>query len=88
MKYFLTRIAQLLLKLALDESVRRVLPLIYRRIDAEVPVLLSHGTPADKIEGTIASAIADATGKKAKAAQIEAVIGLYDPVKAALHALR
>lgn len=87
MKPLLIRLAKALFKLALDEGLRRALPLVYKRLDAELPVLLSHNVPAPQVKGAIASAIADAVGHRATPAQVEAVIGLYDPVKAALRRL-
>lgn len=84
MKAFLLRLSKVLLRFAVDEGLRRSLPEIYKRLDAEVPVLLFNNAPASSVQGSIASAIADATGHRASATQIEAVIGLYDPVKAAI----
>jgi len=84
MKAFLIRLSKVLLRLALDEGLRRSLPEVYKRLDSEVPVLLLNKAPVSSIQGSIASAISDATGHRASATQIEAVIGLYDPVKAAL----
>lgn len=88
MKAFFLRLSKVLLRFAVDEGLRRSLPEIYKRLDAEVPVLLFNNAPASSVQGSIASAIADATGHRASAAQIEAVIGLYDPVKAAIARIR
>lgn len=88
MKPFLIRAAKALLKLALDESLRRVLPQVYKQLDAEVPLLLYNNAAPAKVEGAVASAISDAVGHRASATQVEAVLGLYDPVKAALNRLR
>jgi hypothetical protein len=41
-----------------------------------------------EIKSAVASTIADATGKKVRPSQIEAVIGLYDPIKASINDLR
>lgn len=84
MKPLLLRLSKVLLRFALDEGLRRSLPEIYKRLDAEVPVLLFNNAPSSSVQGSIASAIADATGQRASAAQVEAVISLYDPVKAAI----
>lgn len=88
MKSLLIRLSKVLLRFALDEGLRRSLPEIYKRLDAEVPVLLFNNAPASSVQGSIASAIADATGHRASAAQVEAVISLYDPVKAAISRAR
>lgn len=84
MKSLLVRLSKVLLRFALDEGLRRSLPEIYKRLDVEVPVLLFNNAPAASVEGSIASAIADATGHRASSSQVEAVISLYDPVKAAI----
>lgn len=86
-KAFLVRLAKLLLKLALDESLRRALPQVYKKLDAEVPLLMANHAPPGKVQGAIASAIADATGARVTSDQIEAVIGLYSPVAAARNLL-
>lgn len=88
MKSLMIRLSKILLRFALDEGLRRSLPEIYKRLDAEVPVLLVNNAPSNSIQGSIASAIADATGQRASANQIEAVISLYDPIKAAIHRAR
>ena len=88
MKPFLIRLAKALFKIGLDEGLRRVLPTVYKQLDAEVPLLLYNNAPAASIQGAIASAISNATGHRASSTQIEAVIGLYDPVKAALNRRR
>lgn len=80
----LLRLAKALLGLAIDHALEKSLPKVFRRIDAELPVLLANEAPPVKVTGLIASAIADATGKKATKQQVEAVIGLYNPVAAAV----
>jgi len=88
MKSFLIDLAKVLLRAALTETVRRGLPEIYKRLDAEVPVLLYNNAPASSVAGVVASAIADVSGKRATANQIAAVVGLYDPIRAAVRGLR
>lgn len=88
MKPFLIRLGKALLKIGLDEGLRRALPTVYKQLDAEVPVLLYNNAPPSSIQGAIAGAISSATGHRASSSQIEAVIGLYDPVKAAFNRLR
>lgn len=80
----LLRLAKALLRLAIDQALEKSLPKVFDRIDAEMPVLLANQAPPVKVTGLIASAIADATGKRATKAQLEAVIGLYNPVAAAV----
>lgn len=88
MRSLLIRLSKILLRFAFDEGLRRSLPEIYKRLDAEVPVLLVNKAPAASVQGSIASAIADATGQRASTSQIEAVISLYDPIKAAISRAR
>lgn len=88
MKPFFIRLAKALLKLALDEGLRRALPRVYKQLDSEVPLLLSNNAPASKIKSAVASSIYAATGARASSTQIDAVLGLYDPVQAALNSLR
>lgn len=86
MHTFLLRLSHRLVFLAMDAALRRSLPLIFRRLDAEIPLLLSHKAPPVRVEGTIASAIADALGKRATSEQVQAVVALYDPISAAAKA--
>ncbi len=87
MKSFLIDLAKVLLRAALTETVRRGLPEIYKRLDAEIPVLLHNNAPASSVAGAVASAIADVSGKKASKSQVEAILGLYDPIRAAARSL-
>lgn len=84
MSSILLFLARALVNAAVTDAFRRALPLIYKRLDYEVPVLLTNNAPPSRVEGVIASAISDALGKRATPTQIETVITLYDPVKAAL----
>lgn len=77
-----------LLQLALGAAFRRALPSVFKRLDSEIPLLLTHLAPPSKIKGTIASAISEATGHRATPPEIEAVIALYDPMKAAANLLK
>lgn len=88
MRSFLLFLSQRLLVLAMDAALRRVLPRVFRRLDAELPTLLINRVPPAFVEGTIASAISDATGGKATATQIQAVAALYDPIRNAVTNLK
>ena len=88
MKSLLIKISKLLLKLAMDEALRRVLPKVYAQLDAELPQVLEMKPAPIVVESVVAQSIAQATGNRASATQIEAVIGLYDPIKAALRNLK
>jgi hypothetical protein len=87
MKLFLVELGRALMRLALDRAVRQGLPLIYKRLDVELPNLLLTGTP-QQVKTEIAGAIAATTHKLPDQSQIEAVIGLYSPVAGAIRALK
>lgn len=87
MKLFLVELGRTLLRLALDRAVREALPRIYRRLDLEMPQLLSHGSP-EQVKAEIASVITREAHKTPKPSQIEAVIGLYSPVAGAIRAFK
>lgn len=88
MKKFLIRVAQLLFKLAMEESLRRVLPKVYERLDQDLPQVLSMKPTPIVVESVVAQAISAATEKRATVDQIEAVIGLYDPIRSALRNIK
>jgi hypothetical protein len=84
MKKFLIKLSKLLLRLAMDEALRRVLPKVYEQLDADLPQVLSLNPAPVVVESVIAQAISQATNERATIDQIQAVIGLYDPMRAAL----
>lgn len=87
MKRFLVELGRAMMRLALDQAVRKGLPLIYKRLDVELPNLLLTGTP-QQVKTEIAGAIAATTHKLPDQSQIEAVIGLYSPVAGAIRAFK
>lgn len=88
MKAFLVRLAKVLLKLAMDEALRRSLPKVYARLDEDLPQVLSLKPAPVVVESVVAQAIAAATDHRATETQIQAVLGLYDPMRAALRNLK
>jgi hypothetical protein len=87
MKLFLVELGRALMRLALDRAVREGLPRIYKRLDVELPALLMTGTQ-QQVKAEIAGAIAATTHKIPEKSQVEAVIGLYSPVSAAIRAFK
>jgi hypothetical protein len=85
MKLFLVELGRAMMRLALDRAVREGLPRIYKRLDVELPNLLLTGTP-EQVKSEIAGAITATTHKIPEKSQVEAVIGLYSPVSAAIRA--
>lgn len=85
----LTRIARVLLKLALDTAVRKALPLIYKKLDMEMPRLLEESSPSE-MSKAIGAVITEATSGSVAVtqSQVDAVIGLYSPVAAVVRNLK
>ena len=70
-----------------SRSLNRALPYIFERLDNEMPTLLREADP-EVMTAEIAATIAQATGQAATARQIEQVVSLYSPIKAALRNIR
>ena len=80
-------IGRALLKLAVDRALRKELPQIFAKLDMEVPfMLINHAKPLE-VQAVVTDAIEEKLGRTATATQISAVLGLYDPVKAAIRNL-
>jgi hypothetical protein len=81
-------IGRALLKLAVDRALRKELPQIFARLDLELPFLLiNHAKPLE-VQAVVTDAIEEKLGRVATPTQIQAVLGLYDPVKAAIRNIR
>jgi hypothetical protein len=77
-----------LLKLAVDRALRKELPAIFARLDMELPFLLiNHAKPLE-VKAVVTDAIEEKLGRTATATQVSTVLGLYDPIKAALRNIR
>ena len=73
-----------LLKLAVDRALRKELPQIFNKLDVELPfMLMSNATPLE-VQAVVTDVIEEKIGGIATATQISAVLGLYDPVRAAI----
>ena len=76
------------LRLAVDRALRRELPAIFAKLDLELPFLLiNHAKPLE-MQAVVTDVIEEKIGGIATATQIQAVLGLYDPVKAAIRNLK
>jgi hypothetical protein len=64
-----------------------VLPVIFDDIDSQLPALIGVVTGYE-VEELIGRAVQKATGTKPTAEQVETVISLYSPIKAAFKAFR
>jgi hypothetical protein len=81
-------LARVLLKLAMDRALRKELPAIYKALDLQIPFLLINRAGAAEVKATVTDIIEEKIGHKATATQVSAILGLYDPVKAALRSIR
>ena len=76
-----------LLKLAVDRALRRELPAIFAKLDIELPsMLVNHAKPLE-VQAVVTDVIEKKLGRTATATQVSTILGLYDPVKAAIRNL-
>ena len=81
-------IGRALLKLAVDRALRKELPQIFARLDLELPfMLINHAKPIE-VQAVVTDVIEEKLGRVATATQIQTVLGLYDPVKAAIRNIK
>jgi hypothetical protein len=76
------------LRIAVDRALRKELPQIFARLDLELPfMLINHAKPLE-VQAVVTDAIEEKIGGIATATQVSTVLGLYDPVKAAIRNLK
>ena len=81
-------LGRVLLRLAVDRALRKELPAIFAKLDIELPpMLMNHARPLE-VQAVVTDIIEEKIGGFATATQISAVLGLYDPVKAAIRNIR
>jgi hypothetical protein len=78
------QIGRFLLSMAVDRALRNELPMIFARLDLELPFMLVNKAKPLTLQAAVTDAIEEKLGGIATATQVSAVLGLYDPVKAAL----
>ena len=76
------------LRLAVDRALQKELPAIFKRLDLAVPYMLMNKAEPLQVQAAVTDAIEEKLGGIATATQVSAVLGLYDPVKAALRNLK
>ena len=77
-----------LLKLAVDRALQRELPAIFAKLDIELPsMLVNHAKPL-AVQAVVTDVIEKKLGRTATATQVSTILGLYDPVKAAIRNLK
>ena len=77
-------LSRTLLRLAMDPALRRELPGIFTKLDLELPYLLADKANPFQVQVAVTDAIEEKIGHIATPTQIGAVLGLYDPIKAAI----
>ena len=77
------QIGRFLLSLAVDRALRNELPMIFARLDLELPFMLVNKAKPLTLQAAVTDAIEEKLGGIATATQVSAVLALYDPVKAA-----
>jgi hypothetical protein len=78
------QIGRFLLSMAVDRALRNELPMIFARLDLELPFMLINNAKPLTVQAAVTDAIEEKLGGIATATQVSAVLALYDPVKAAL----
>ena len=77
-----------LLKLAVDRALREELPAIFAKLDIKLPsMLVNHAKPLE-VQAVVTDVIEKKLGRTATATQVSTILGLYDPVKAAIRNLK
>jgi len=77
-----------MLKLAVDRALRKELPEIFARLDTDLPYMLMNKSEPLQVQAAVTEVIEEKIGGIATATQVAAVLGLYDPVKAAIRNIR
>jgi hypothetical protein len=81
-------LGRILLKMAADRALRRELPGIFAKLDLELPYMLMNKAKPLEVQAVVTDVIEEKIGGIATATQVAAVLGLYDPVKAAIRNIR
>ena len=78
------QIGRFLLSMAIDRALSKELPMIFARLDLELPFLLINNAKPLTVQAAVTGIIEEKLTRTATATQVSAVLALYDPVKAAL----
>jgi hypothetical protein len=76
------------LRLAVDRTLRKELPSIFAKLDLELPYMLASRAKPPEVQAVVTDIIEEKIGHKATATQVSAILGLYDPVKAAIRNIK
>ena len=78
------QIGRFLLSMAVVRALRNELPMIFARLDLELPFMLINNAKPLTVQAAVTDIIEEKLTRTATATQVSAVLALYDPVKAAL----
>jgi len=81
-------LGRILLRLATDRVLQKELPAIFAQLDEDLPYMLMNKSKPLQVQAVVTEAIEEKIGGIATATQVSAVLGLYDPVKAAIRNIR
>jgi hypothetical protein len=81
-------LGRIALRLAVDRALRKELPEIFAKLDLELPYMLASRAKPLEVQAVVTDIIEERIGGIATATQISAVLGLYDPIKAAIRNLK
>lgn len=82
------QLGRILLQMAVDRALRKELPAIYQKLDLQIPFMLINRAGTSEVKSVVTDVIEENIGHKATATQVNAVLSLYDPVKAALRSFK
>jgi hypothetical protein len=82
------QVGRFLLSMAVDRALRNELPMIFTRLDLELPFMLINNAKPLTVQAAVTDIIEEKLTRTATATQVSAVLALYDPVKAAIRNLK
>lgn len=88
LRTFALELGRVMLRLAVDRVLRKELPAIFAKLDVELPSMLVDGAKPREVQAVVTDVIEQRIGHKATATQVSAILGLYDPVKAAIRNIK
>lgn len=81
MKGFFIFLSKLLLRAAIDKTLKDQLPKIYSRLDTKIPVALFNGAAPSTVQSEIEFVIGQVTRKPVTKDVLDIVTTLYDPIQ-------
>ena len=81
---FLISLSKTILKIAIGKALEKLLPKIFEKVDARIPLALYNGASPAIVRFEIEAAIRQVTGKNVSQDVIDVVTMLYDPIQNAV----